>query len=400
MTEVESPIHKQLAAIAPRARILGGVGLLVCLAAGFIAPAALLPAYLVAFLFWLGISLGSLSLTMLHHLVGGGWGVMIRRPMEAAAMLLPVMALFFLPIGLGMNYLYPWTNPEVYTRQDVAQNYLNPTGFWLRSAFYFILWCLMASLISRWSLQQDKTESEAPSDRLKMLSGPGLAICFLSGTFAVIDWMMSLEPDWYSSIYGAMVIVGFGLATFTTMIFITASFSDDEPFASFATPTLFQDLGNLTLAFVMLWAYMSFSQFLIMWCGNLMEEIPWYLRRIHGGWEYVALALIVFHFFVPFFFLLFRENKRAERSLMVLAAFIIFMHLVDLVWLILPASGQVGEPIRIPWGSVLLVIPAVLGIGGIWVSMFLNRMNQSPLLPIHDPALLAQLAHRGEGHHG
>jgi hypothetical protein len=167
-----------------------------------------------------------------------------------------------------------------------------------------------------------------------------------------------------------------------------------------ANPTLFQDLGNLTLAFVMLWAYMSFSQYLIIWCGNLIEEIPWYLRRSRGGWEYVALALIVFHFFAPFFYLLFRENKRAEGSLLFLAAWVVVMHLVDLAWLILPARSDVTSTIHMPWASILLVIPAMVGIGGIWLALFVRGLRRRPLLPLHDPALIAELEHREEGHHG
>jgi hypothetical protein len=399
MNGSETEIHGHLDAVFPKALLTGIVGLAVCVGAGVLAPGAFFPAYLVAFLFWLGISLGAVAITMLHHLVGGGWGLMIRRPMEAAGMLLPVLALFFLPIAFGVRELYPWATPGEYHQHDVAKYYLNPTGFLIRTAIYFAIWCLFAFLLDRWSAQQDRTEGEAPTDRLKTLSGPGLAVCFLTGTFASVDWMMSLEPDWYSTIYGAMVIVGFGLATFTTMIFIASLLARSKPVSSIATPTMFQDLGNLTLAFVMLWAYMAFSQFLIVWCGNLMEEIPWYLRRTRGGWEYVALALIVFHFFAPFFFLLFRENKRADGSLRFLAAGVILMHLVDLVWLVLPARGNVLEPIGVPWLSILLVIPATLGIGGIWAALFVRRLKLRPLLPIHDPALLSELAHRAETHH-
>lgn len=399
MNGTETDIHGRLDAVFPKALLTGIVGLAVCVGAGVFAPSAFFPAYLVAFLFWLGISLGGVAITMLHHLVGGGWGITIRRPMEAAGMLLPVTALFFVPIALGMKELYPWATPGEYHLHDVAQYYLNPTAFLVRAAVYFAIWCLFAFLLDRWSAQQDHTEGEAPSDRLKTLSGPGLAVCFLTGTFASIDWMMSLEPDWYSTIYGAMVIVGFGLATFTSMIFVASLLARFKPVSSVATPTMFQDLGNLTLAFVMLWAYMAFSQFLIMWCGNLMEEIPWYLRRTRGGWEYVALALIVFHFFVPFFFLLFRENKRSDGSLRLLAAGVVLMHLVDLVWLVLPARGNVLEPIRIPWLSILLVIPATLGIGGVWVALFVRRLKLRPLLPVHDPAFLSELAHRAETHH-
>ena len=201
-------------------------------------------------------------------------------------------------------------------------------------------------------------------------------------SFAAIDWVMSLEPDWYSTIYGAMLIVGQGLETFAAMIVVAVLLSNTGEMAGVATPGRMQDLGNLLLAFVMLWAYMAFSQFLIIWCGNLAEEIPWYLRRTRGGWQYAALALIVFHFFVPFGFLLFRDTKRGPRLLMGVALGIVVMHLVDLIWLVLPSKTADMYAPRIPWDQLAIVLVATVGIGGAWVASFLRNLKTRPLAPL------------------
>jgi hypothetical protein len=384
---VGEALRPHLDRIQARALQVGAAGLVLGLAAALINPGRFLPSYLVAYLFWLGIALGCVSLTMLHHLVGGSWGLVLRRPMEAGAMTLLPLAVLFLPLALGLAHLYPWADPEFVRHHPAVQHkaiYLNPGAFLLRAVGYFAVWIVLAYLLNRWSAQEDGTEDRGPTDRLQTLGGPGLGIVFLTGSFAVIDWMMSLEPDWYSTIYGAMVIVGWGLLTFATMIIIVALLAEHEPMARVATPGVFNDLGNLMLAFVMLWAYMAFSQFLIIWAGNLTEEIPWYLRRSHGGWQYVALALILFHFFLPFFFLLFRENKRRARTLVVGAGLIILMHLVDLTWMVIPARFErINTPPYLPWIELMLVPVTTVGIGGIWVAFFLWRLKGRPLVPLH-----------------
>jgi hypothetical protein len=389
-------LQPQLDRIQGLALMVGGVGLAVCLAAGLLRPGWLYPSYLVAYLFWIGIALGCVSFTMLHHLVGGSWGLVIRRPMESGAMTLIPMAFLFLPLILGIHTLYPWARPEVVAHDEVVRHkvaYLNTNAFVLRAALDFVLWIALAYLLNLWSSQQDLTTDDAPSRRLQQLSGPGLGVVFLSATFASIDWIMSLEPDWYSTIYGAMVITGWGLATFASMIIIAGLLADYEPMASVATPPRLNDLGNLMLAFVMLWAYLAFSQFLIIWCGDLVEEIPWYLRRTRGGWQWVALSLVVFHFFLPFFVLLFRDNKRNVRFLLYVATGIVVMHVVNLSWLVIPAGIQ--DPLRpwIPWGEVLLVPFAMAGIGGIWVWAFVRHLRSRPLVPLHDPAMVAVAQH-------
>lgn len=392
---VDPDLRQQLDRFQVRGLFAGVSALVVCLLAWVVWPADLLPSYLVGFSFWMGIALGSLGLTMLHHLVGGSWGVIVRRPMESAGMTVLPLAVLFLPLALGLPRLYPWARPdEVAHDPDLAHKtvYLNAGFYLVRAATYFVLWSVMAWVLGHSSREQDIRPDLAMSRRLQALSGPGLVILFLTGTFSAIDWMMSLEPKWVSTIYGAMVVTGQALATLAAMILIAALLSRYPPMTDAATPGRLHDLGNLMLAFTMLWAYVAFSQFLVIWCGNLPEEIPWYLRRARGPWQWVALALVLFHFFVPFFVLLFRESKRQARLIVGVAAWILAMHWGDVVWLVIPASTDPRSP-RVPWLQLPLSLVATLGIGGIWVYVFLARLKQGPLIPLNDPNLLAAAEH-------
>jgi hypothetical protein len=376
---------------------VGGIGLALCLAEGLVWPRLFFSSYLVAFLFWVGIALGCIGLAMLHHLVGGQWGLPVRRLLEAGAMTLIPLAVLFLPMAFDLSSVYPWARPdEVRLDPELSHKsaYLNVSFFLVRAAVYFAIWIAFAFLLNRWSRAQDASPDPAPSRRLQQLSGPGLVILFLTSTFATIDWAMSLEPKWASTIYGPMLIVGEALSTLALIIVVAIMLAAEGPMSEAATPPRLHDLGNLLLAFVMLWAYMAFSQFLIIWSGNLSEEVPWYVRRTHGGWEWVALLLIGVHFFLPFFVLLFRDSKRQFRLLLRVAWLIIVMHLIDLVWLVIPASTDLASP-RIPWGYLPLILVATAGIGGIWVAAFVWQLKGAPLIPLHDPHLRAALEHPG-----
>jgi hypothetical protein len=398
----DEELRGRLDRLQGRAPVVGAAGLVVCAAAWLLWPDSFYHAYLVGYVFWLGISLGCLGLTMLHHLVGGGWGLPIRRPMESAGVTLLPLAILFLPVVFGLSHLYDWAQPDTVANDPILQaksTYLNPGFFLARTGGYFVLWLIMALLIDRLSAAQDQRGDFGPSRWLGGMAGPGLIFLFLTGSFAAIDWMMSLEPHWVSSIYGAMVVVGEGLATLAMLVVIVVRMSDRQPISEAAAPGRLHDLGNLMLAFTMLWAYMAFSQYLIIWSGNLPEEIPWYLRRARGAWQWVGLALIVFHFFLPFFVLLFRENKRYGRLLVRVAAWILAMHWLDLVWLIIPASIEVEPGSRvpqIPWGTVLLSLASLVGVGGIWLAAFLWRLKAWPLIPLNDPNLNVVLEHAGD----
>ncbi len=389
MTRTE-PLQARLDVVQRRSLLIGGVGLMLCVGGAVLDPAQFFRSYLVAYLFWIGIALGSLAIVMLHHLVGGAWGFVIRRLLESAASTLPVMALLFVPFLFGLHDLYVWARPEEVAGSELLQHkspYLNVPFFLTRTAIYFAVWIGLAFLLSRWSLEQDRTADLSLSRRLQMLSGPGLVLYGLTMTFGAIDWVMSLEPEWFSTIYGITFMVGQVLSSFAFIILIAVVLADRPPLADVASPAHFHDLGNLLLAFVMLWAYMAFSQFLIIWTGNLPEEIPWYLHRIGGGWKWIGPSLFLFYFAVPFLLLLSRGTKRRRRMLFVVAAAIVMMRLVDLFWLVAPPFHPSG--LRVHWMDLL----APIGVGGIWMGVFVRQLKGRPLLPLHDPYLGEALHH-------
>jgi hypothetical protein len=374
--------------------VVGVAGVALCLVAASLDRPAALASYLTAYLFWLGIALGSLAVVMLHYLVGGFWGFLIRRPLEASMMTLPVMGLLFLPLLLDPGAIYPWADAAKAAGDEVLANkrlYLNVNAFILRAAIYFTLWIGLAWIMNLGSKRQDRTEDPAPTHRTGAFAGPGLVVYFLSMTFAAVDWGMSLEPHWYSTIYGVMLMIGQGLSTLAAMVVVASLLARARALSNLAQPDAFHDVGNLLLAFTMLWAYMSFSQYLITWSGNLSEEIPWYLHRSVGLWWWLALSLIVFHFFLPFFLLLNREAKRQPRSLWKIAVLILVMHAINDAWLVLPSVGS--RALRF-WA----VIPAFAGVGGLWAAAFTWQLSGKPLVPRNDPMLAEALVHHGVHH--
>jgi hypothetical protein len=364
------------------AALVGGIALLVCIVGGFANPEHFFRSYLFAYAFWAGIAIGSLAIIMLHHLSGGGWGMMIRRLLEAATRTLPVVVVLFLPLVLGMKPLYEWARPEAVEADKILQHkalYLNVPFFLLRTLFYFLCWIGLAHLLNRWSRQQDETGDPAFAGKMETMSGPGLVLFGATVTFASFDWVMSLEPHWFSTVFGLSFMVGQVLTAFPFAIALTAYLSNRKPMSEAVTAGHFHDLGKLTLAFVMLWAYLSFSQFLIIWSGNLPEETPYYLKRLTGGWQYFQLALIVFHFVLPFFLLLSRSLKRSGAKLVKVAVLILVMRFVDLYMQIIPA-GHHAE-LHFSW----MDLAAPIGIGGLWLSAFLRQLESRPVLPVRDP---------------
>ena len=373
------PESKQL---RKRAALVGGIGLLACVVGGFADPERLFRSYLFAYVYWAGIAIGSLAIIMLHHLSGGGWGMMIRRLLEAATRTLPVVTVLFLPLVLGMKPLYEWARPEVVEADKILQfkaPYLNVPFFLLRTLFYFACWIALAHFLNRWSRQQDETGDPALADKMETLSGPGLVLFGATVTFASCDWVMSLEPHWFSTVFGLSFMVCHVLTAFPFAIAMTAYLSSRKPMSEAVTAGHFHDLGKLTLAFVMLWAYLSFSQFLIIWSGNLPEETPYYLKRLTGGWQYFQLALILFHFALPFFLLLSRSLKRTGAKLVKVAGLILVMRFVDLYMQIIPAGHH--SEFHFSW----MDLAAPIGIGGLWLSAFLRQLETRPVLPVRDP---------------
>lgn len=382
------------------ALIVGVVGLLILIVAGVVSGSyrkQVFQSYLVGYLFWVGIAVGSLALLMLQHLTGGQWGLVIRRILEAASGTLPLMAVLFIPIIIGAHNLYPWRHYEEMAKTPAlaqkARLYLNLPSFTGRALLYFGLWILFAYLLSKWSVEQDRTADRAFARRMRMLSGPGLALLILAVTFASVDWAMSLNPEWFSTIYGLLFTAAWSLSALAFVIAVSAFLSRHEPLSKVMRPSHFQDLGKLMLALVMLWAYFAFSQFLIVWSGNLPEEIQWYLPRVRGGWGVIALMVIFFHFAFPFLLLLSASLKRDPKKLLMLAGLILVMRIIDLFWMVAP---EFYEHFHVSWIDV--VAPAA--IGGIWLAMFLWQLGRRPLIPINDPqydGLVAQ-SHALAGH--
>jgi hypothetical protein len=370
--------------------IVGVAGLALCSLGAVFNRQQFFQSYLFAYVFWLGIALGCLGIVMLHNISGGRWGVVIRRVLESGMKTVPFLALLFVPLLFGLPHLYEWARPNTLERDAFLQHkaaYLNVPFFFIRAALYFAFWIGLAWVMSRWSEQHDNSGDPRLIARLRMVSGPGLVIYGLTITFASIDWVMSLEPRWYSTIYGVHFLGGHALSAFAFAILLAGILAQREPLSGVVTPSHFVDLGNLLLAFVMLWAYFAFSQWLVIWSGNLPEEIVWYTRRNSGGWEWVTRLLIVFNFFIPFLLLLSRATKRRAQVLAAVASGIVVMRLVDVFWYTAPAFHP--GTFKLHWMDIL----APVGLGGIWLAAFLRDLRRVPLLPVHDPYAREVLEH-------
>lgn len=339
--------------------------------------------YLFAAVFWVGLSLGCFGVAMIHYLAGGRWGFPIRRILEAGFTTLPLMLVLFVPLFFGLHYLYPCARPGELTDKTLQdrQLYDSVSVFVIRQVFFFLTWIFIATRLRKWSLAQDHTADALPTCRMRTFSGPGLVIYGLLGTFASVDWIMSLEAHWHSSIFGVIVLIGQILTAFAFSTFVLTLFRNEPPYATTVTPTHYHHLGNLLLTFVLFWTYISFGQLLIIYSGDLPRELEWYIHRIAGSWKTVVALIAAFHFFVPFFLLLFRAVKKNVTILAALAAVLFVMHIVDTYWLVMPTLHPHG--VSLSW----LDFSTFLGIGGLWAGVFLFQLMAAPLLPQQDPGL-------------
>lgn len=370
------------------ALLVGAAGLLVGVIGAFLAPEQFFRSYLLAYTWVISITLGSLGVTLLHNVVGGRWGAVIKQFLESGIRTLPLMALLVLPLLLGIPYLYEWSHADAVEHDPLLRHkapFLNVPFWVLRLVLYFAVWFGLAFLLSRRRVGETRADI---ASRHRAISAPGLILYVFTVTLAAIDWVMSMEPHWVSTMYGAIYVVGQVLITLAFCIWLLGKLSDRAPFAGLIKATHYHDLGTLMFAFTVLWTYTTFSQLLIIWNGNLPEETPWYIRRTHFGLQYVAFALGIFHFAVPFFILLSRFVKRRPHLLLKVAAFMIFMRFVDLFYWVKPADPHLHS---FPFHWLDLALP--LGMAGLWLWFFLFQLKKGPLLNVDDPRLVVEGAH-------
>lgn len=392
------PAPPGLARIQRRSLVIG----VVFLAAAVIAavaghsPAQFFRSYLLGYAWWLGLTLGCLAVLMMQYLAGGLWGFVIRRPLEAAARVVLLLAVMFVPLILGIPYLYVWDHRELVQHDATLQHqlqYLRAPWFFTRACLYFLAWILLAYLLNRWSAAQDQSGDPRPRRRMQRLSGPGMVIYGLSVTFASFDWLMSLDPHWSSTVYPLILISGQMLAALSFSAAMLFLLMQHKPMSDIVQEKHLHSLGKMMLAFVMLWAYTSYSQLVITWAGNEPDEFSWYLHRLNHGWKYVGWGLVVFHFAVPFALLLSRDLKRNARRLARVAILLLLMRYVDLLFWIAPNSLP-GFEHGVPFQWMDIAVPA--GIGGIWMAAYVWALRQRPLVALHDQRFEEVVGHASE----
>ncbi len=364
------------------ALVVGIAALALCAIGAIFFPGPFFRAYLVAFLFYLSIGQGCFVLLMLYYLTGGAWGFLIRRPLEAGMRTLPLLAVLFVPLGLGAGFLYPWVGPRdgpvSHEWAHRTHSYLNEPFFWARAVIVFAVWLVVAAFLSAWSRRQDATGDPAYARKLNLLAGPGLVLYGITFMFAAVDWVMSLQPAFHSSIIGPLFAAGELLLGHAAALIVAAYLMRRPPLAAVVSDEAVADLGNLLFTYLIIWAYMAFFQFMLIWIANLPGDVAWYVPRTDGAWYYVVWALFVLHFAVPFVLLLFRAVAHDPRALTWVAGLLIGMHLVYLYVVVLPVFPD--TPIWQHWMDPL----APVGLGGLWLAFYLWNLGRAPLLPQHD----------------
>jgi len=387
MTPLDLTAPPVVKKIAQRSLVIGivfGIGAVIL---AFTKPDEFYRGYLLGFMDWLGVALGSMAILMIRHLTGGGWGMVIRRILGAAMRTVPLLAVLFIPIIFGIHHLYIWARPldqvaDKHLRDhlaDITKTYLTTNGFIIRAIIYFAIWNLLSFLLSYWSKQADRAGAPDNTDKFKAVAGPGLILYGFTISFAAIDWVMSLDPSWISTIFGLVILIGEVLSAMCFAVVVERILYNYRPMSEMLKPDFVHDHGKWILAFIMVWAYFSFSQWLIIWAGNLPTEITFYLKRLHGGWGQVGLFLVIFHFAIPFAILLSRPFKRDIRKLVWLAVWIMCMRWVDLFWIIEPNFSKTFQ-------ITIADIVVSVAIGALWFAYFFRNLGALPLLPAFDPS--------------
>jgi len=369
----------------------GTVGLLLSLAGYFVDPGVFFPSYLVAFIFWTTLSTGALVFLMIQHVTGAHWSVVIRRGAEAFSLSLPWLLVFFLPVLLGVHSLYHWSHADAVAHDRLLQwkaPYLNVGFFAVRGVVYFIIWGGLAWLLGKYSLLQDKAGQPDRSGTLRRISAPGIILFAFSVTFAAFDWLMSLDPHWYSTIFGVYIFVGGFLTAIAFLTLFYLLLRQRGFLAEVVTINHYHDLGRLIFTFTIFWAYIGGAQYFLIWYANIPEETVWYLHRWYGSWKVVSLAIVLFHFLIPFLALIFYVTKRNTLMLKTVAGILLVMHYVDMYWLVMPTFA--GEGVAPSW----MDLTTFVGIGGVLLGLFALRFTKYPALPLNDPKLAASIAHK------
>ncbi|MDE0098615.1 MAG: hypothetical protein OXM87_03220 [Truepera sp.] len=390
-----TPSVVNLGRLQPVVLGLGIIGIVGAVIGLFISAEAFFQSYLFAFLFWLGLALGCLVLLLVVHVAGGSWGAVIRRPLEAGVSVLPLMALLFIPILLGVRSLYVWTGAEYLATHPTVANkvdlYLNIPFFISRAAAYFVMWVGGALIFLRLSSRQDAREAESGriGYQMKSMAGIWIVIYILTMTFAAVDWSMSLTPTWWSGIYGVIMMIGQAITGMAFIILVMVALARrNRQVNELLTAKRLQDLGNFLMAFTMFWAYTSFSQLIILWSNNTLETASWYTLRLGPGWNSVAAFLLFFGFFAPFLILFSRWVKRKRQALTLVAIWALVVQAINLFWFIIPTFERSGFQLSI------LDVALFVGIGGLWLWTFARSLGSRSILPLHDPRLA------GVKHHG
>jgi hypothetical protein len=351
-------------------------------------PRRALFSYLVAFVYWIGIALGGLILLGAFHASNARWPVVLRRFVETIPATLPLFVVLFLPIALGMRHVFVWVEPPAGLDRVMEHAihhkhpYLNVAFFLARAVLYFVVWIVVAHLLRLWSMRQDSQGGVTLTRWQRRLGAGSLPFVALTMTFAAFDWMMSLDPRFFSTIFGVYWFAGSFMATFAVTI-LAATFTRADPtsFGHHMNLEHFHSLGKFLLAFTAFWAYVAFSQFMLIWIANIPEEVPWYILRIDGGWRWIAAFLAIFHFLVPFFLLLSRDRKRDPRRLSRVAVWLLLVHYVDVYWLVMPHVNADGPR------PALWDLTAFVGVGAAVVAFALFRMRGTLTVPVRDPYL-------------
>jgi hypothetical protein len=341
-------------------------------------------AYLTAFTFWVTIALGALFFTMLHHLTGAMWSVVVRRIVESLMAPLPWLFLLFIPILFGLHEIYHWSHADLVASDALLQKkagYLNPTFFGIRAVIYFVVWSGLAHLLYKTSISQDSGHREEHTKRMRAISAPGMIVFAITTTLAGFDWLMSLDPHWYSTIFGVYFFAG-GLWTVLAVITLVAILLRQQGILrDQITVEHYHDLGKLMFAFTIFWTYIGFSQYFLQWYANIPEETTWYLARWVGSWKAVSMVILFGHFVIPFTVMIFRAVKRSVPALRILTIYFLVMHWVDHYWMALPTLYKNGA--HFSW----IEIATTIGIGGIFVWAFWSKFTRQPIIPVADPKL-------------